>query len=83
MKPIVVLGLLYALLLAVAIVGSILERNWAIKTYNNGIHGNCGGKWELYSASRGRNCPTKYYYKCLKCGENFETECGELKPEGN
>lgn len=83
MKPIVVLGLFLALLLAVAVVGLNLEKNWAIKTYNNGIHGNCGGRWELYSASRNMNCPTRYHYKCLKCGEKFETEYGRLKPGGN
>lgn len=35
------------------------------RIYNNGIHEDCGGTWELVSVYEDDN----YYYSCDKCGK--------------
>ena len=37
--------------------------------YNNGIHEEDGGKWEIVSIYKGGN----YYYACDKCGKVIHT----------
>ena len=78
MKPIFVLMGIIVFLVLFVIFMAKMEFKEAMEIYNDGIHKNCGGKWDLYSTDYIRNRGTVYHYKCLKCGKKFGTEYARL-----
>ena len=37
------------------------------KIYNNGVHTDCGGHWELFDIERTKSSTNFYYYQCDEC----------------
>ena len=79
LKPLAIILGIIGVFIGITVIGSMVDRRNAVKTYNNGIHKDCGGKWELYSASKRISGIIVYHYKCSKCEEKFNTEVGNLK----
>lgn len=71
-----VLGFLFAMLLTALVVVFCAGAVYAIKkeekrdekVYNEGIHQDCGGEWEIKGISNGY-----YTYECDKCRKTFTT----------
>ena len=83
MKGLVIFLCIVSACLAFTIFMAKREIRQAIAEYNGGIHRECGGTWELYSATYIKNHGTMYHYKCLKCGGKFASNYSGLKPNSH
>ncbi len=57
------------MLLVGCLIGGVLTLETAIEDniWNDGIHTECGGNWELFDIERTKGGHDLFYYKCDKC----------------
>lgn len=60
------------LIFVLGIIGCYFQVKHQESKWNNGIHAECGGKWEFQNVARGKS-ETTYYYICDECGELFSS----------
>ena len=70
MKPSILI-ILTALIIAIAIGGSILQAKHNQTVWNGG-YCECGGHWELKGVTKVKNGSITKYYACEKCFEEIE-----------
>ena len=68
--------IIFLILIAVLIVGVLIDRKLDNKLWNNGHCPVCGSEWE-YEQAVGHYYSTSYMYICNKCGRRIEI--GEIR----